>query len=114
DHKPLVTFKSQIELLERQSRWQQIIYQFDCEIKDIDGQKNYIPDALSRIWHNPKSLSSNNTTIPQQVDPLPKPQHQTSVFTASTYLIPSYKDYQTARKMSAISHPVTPLRDNVY
>ena len=109
DHKPLVSFKSQIDLLERQARWQQIIVQFDCEIKHIDGLKNYIADALSRIWLNPKALSSDSDFIPQQVDPLPKPKQLSTITTASTELT---KPQST--EMSTISHSVSPLRNDIY
>jgi len=47
DHKPLVTFPKQTELLERQARWQNMINNFMCTIQYIDGHKNVIADAFS-------------------------------------------------------------------
>jgi len=47
DHKLLVAFPKQTELLGRQARWQNMINHFMCTIQYIDGYKNVIADAFS-------------------------------------------------------------------
>ena len=114
DHKPLVAFMSPMELLEWQSQWQQTIYQFDCEIKHIDGLKNYIVDAFCRIWLNPNAVSSNNSDILQQVDLLQKRRNQLNITSASINIKPTVKEFKNARKMSNNSRPMTPPSSDVY
>src|SRR5690606_22973672 len=104
DHKPLVSFKAQTDLRERQARWQAIIFQFDCTIKHIDGNKNYIADALSRIWLNPSAITSPSHFICQQVDPT-----QSSNKTITTARTKVYTKTPKRIKMSQYSEPISPL-----
>jgi len=47
EHKPLVAFPKQTELLGRQVRWQNTINHYMCTIQYIDGYKNIIVDTFS-------------------------------------------------------------------
>jgi len=68
DLKPLVAFPKQTELLGRQARWQNTINHFMCIIQYIDGYKNVIADAFSRVFINPEVLSTLSDFIPSKID----------------------------------------------
>jgi len=68
DYKPLVGFPKQTELLGRQVRWQNMINYFICTIQYIDGYKNVIADAISRVFINPKVLPTLSDFIPSKID----------------------------------------------
>jgi len=68
DHKPLVAFPKQTELLGRQARWQNTINHFMCIIQYIDGYKNVIVDAFSRVFLNPEVLPTLSDFIPSKID----------------------------------------------
>lgn len=48
DHKSLQYFKTQPQLSGRQSRWKDVIANFDFDIEYIDGATNVVADGLSR------------------------------------------------------------------
>ena len=48
DHAPLTHWKTQKDLSPRQVRWEEILSQFDAEIRHIPGITNSAADALSR------------------------------------------------------------------
>ncbi|MCO5567442.1 hypothetical protein L7F22_021133 [Adiantum nelumboides] len=48
DHQSLRYFLSQMQLLEKQMRWANILSQFHFQIVHVQGQKNVVADALSR------------------------------------------------------------------
>ena len=48
DHKSLEFFKTQPRLSGRQSRWIDILANFDFDIEYIEGKKNVVADGLSR------------------------------------------------------------------
>ena len=68
DHQPLVAFPKQTELLGRQARWQNTINHFMCTIQYIDGYKNVIADAFSRVFINPEVLPTLSDFIPSKID----------------------------------------------
>jgi len=68
DHKPLVAFHKQTELLGREARWQNTINHFICTIQYIDGCKNVIADAFSRVFLNPEVLPTLSDFIPSKID----------------------------------------------
>ena len=68
DHKPLLTFQSQLCLNGKQARWHEIISQFDCKIQHISGIDNDIADALSRVYLN-NAKSTENDFISTTIDP---------------------------------------------
>ena len=49
DHKTLENFNSQKDLSRRQSRWMELMSQFDAKIIYIKGEDNCVADALSRL-----------------------------------------------------------------
>ncbi|KAI3740651.1 hypothetical protein L2E82_31121 [Cichorium intybus] len=55
DHKSLQYVFSQKELNMRQSRWLELINDYDCEIAYQPGKANVVADALSRKFHEKKS-----------------------------------------------------------
>ncbi|KAI3764894.1 hypothetical protein L2E82_14911 [Cichorium intybus] len=55
DHKSLQYVFSQKELNMRQSRWLELINDYDCEIAYHPGKANVVADALSRKFHEKKS-----------------------------------------------------------
>jgi len=78
DHKPLVGFPKQTELLGRQVRWQNMINSFMCTIQYIDGYKNVIADAFSRVFINPQVLPTLSDFIPSKID-APEPPAATAI-----------------------------------
>jgi hypothetical protein len=48
DHKSLQFFKTQPQLSGRQSRWKDVIANFDFDIEYVDGKSNVVADGLSR------------------------------------------------------------------
>jgi len=78
NHKPLVAFSKQTELLGRQARWQNTINHFICTIQYIDGYKNVIPDAFSRVFINPEVLPILSDFIPSKIDS-PEPPASTTI-----------------------------------
>src|SRR5436305_933865 len=60
DHQSLQYFLSQRNLSPRQSRWQLELSKFDFDIQYIEGKKNLIADALSRL-SEPKTSSPSAT-----------------------------------------------------
>jgi len=78
DHKPLVVFPKQTELLGRQARWQNTINHFMCTIQYIDGYKNVIADAFSRVFLNPEVLPTLSDLIPSKIDS-PEPPASTTI-----------------------------------
>jgi len=73
DYKRLVAFPKQIVLLGRQVRWQNTINSFMCTIHYIDGYKNVIADAFSRVFINPQVLRTLSDFIPSKIDALEPP-----------------------------------------
>jgi len=73
DYKPLVAFLKQTELLGRQVRWQNTINNFMCNIQYIDGYKNVIADAFSRVFINSEVLPTLSDFIPTKIDSLEPP-----------------------------------------
>ena len=60
DHKSLEYFKTQPMLSARQSRWKDVIANFDFDIEYIEGKSNSVADGLSRRSdHAPSSQSSD-------------------------------------------------------
>ena len=53
DHKPLVNFMTNMQKLQELRRWQQEMSQYDFEIQYLEGVKNTLADALSRMYNNP-------------------------------------------------------------
>jgi len=88
DHKPLVAFPKQTELLGRQARWPRIINQFICTIQYIDGYKNVIADAFSRVFINPEVLPTLSDFIPSKIDP-PEPPASARIGTSTSPPAPS-------------------------
>jgi len=78
DHKLLVAFPKQTELLGRQARWQNTINYFMCTIQYINGYKNVIADAFSRVFINPEVLPTLSDFIPSKID-LPEPPASTTI-----------------------------------
>ena len=48
DHKSLQYFKTQPQLSGRQTRWKDVIANFDFDIEYIEGKANVVADGLSR------------------------------------------------------------------
>jgi len=80
DHKLLVAFPKQTELLGRQARWQNTINHFMCTIQYIDGYKNVIAYAFSRVFLNPEVLLTLSDFIPSKID---SPEPPASMINAS-------------------------------
>ena len=78
DHKLLVAFPKQTELLGRQVRWQNTINSFMCTIQYIDGCKNVIADAFSQVFINPVVLHTLSDFIPSKIDS-PEPTASTMI-----------------------------------
>lgn len=58
DHRSLQHFKTQPLLSNRQSRWKDVIANFDFDIEYIEGKKNVVADGLSRrVDHQPQHSS---------------------------------------------------------
>ncbi len=49
DHRTLENFHRQKDLSRRQARWQEFLSQYDFTIQYIQGEKNVVADALSRV-----------------------------------------------------------------
>ena len=70
DHKSLQYFKTQPQLSGRQSRWKDVIANFDFEIEYIDGKSNFVADGLSRRadhQHSSSLLAVNSVHSPGPV-----------------------------------------------
>jgi len=78
DHKLLVAFPKQTELLERQARWQNTINYLMCTIQHIDGYKNVIADAFSQVFVNPEVLPTLSDFISSKIDS-PEPPASTTI-----------------------------------
>jgi len=78
NHKPLVAFPKQTELLGRQARWQNTINHFMCTIQYIDGYKNVIADAFSQVFINPEVLPTLSDFISYKIDS-PEPPASTTI-----------------------------------
>jgi len=78
DHKRLVAFPKQSELLGRQARWQNTINHFMCTIQYIDGYKNVIADTFFRVFINPEVLPILLDFIPSKIDS-PEPPASTTI-----------------------------------
>ena len=79
DHKPLVTFLKQHDLVDdKHVRWQHIISQFDCTIQYLPGEHNTIADSLSRVYKNPGLSPLSGDLIPAATDPPTSKQLQQS------------------------------------
>jgi len=91
DYKALVSFPTQCGLTGKQCKYQQIIYQFQCKIQHIGGNKNVIADALSRVFINPSLVPSLSDFIPHSIDSLqPLPTFRAPQdFSGSSKVIPS-------------------------
>ena len=50
DHKPLTSFMKQDQETERKHKYQEILSQFDHEIRHVKGEENILSDTLSRIY----------------------------------------------------------------
>ena len=61
DHRSLQYFKTQPQLSGRQSRWKDIIANFDFDIEYIEGEKNQAADGLSR---RPDHQHSSSLLVP--------------------------------------------------
>jgi len=97
DYKPLVAFSKQTELVSGQVRWQNLINSFMCTIQYIDGYKNVVADAFSRVFTNPEVLPTLLDFIPSKIDS-PEPP-------ASTNLNPSIS--APAYSANSPLHPLT-------
>jgi len=73
DHKPLVAFPKQTELLGRQVRWQNMINNFICPLQYIDSYKNVIADAFSRVFINLEILATLSDFFPSKIEALEPP-----------------------------------------
>jgi len=78
DHKLLVVFPKQTELLDRQARWQNTINHFMCAIQYIDAYKNMIANTFSRVFINPEVLPTLSDFIPSKIDS-PEPTASTTI-----------------------------------
>ncbi len=52
DHRTLENFHRQKDLSRRQARWQEFLAQYDFTIRYVQGEKNVVADALSRVDTN--------------------------------------------------------------
>lgn len=70
DHHSLKHFKTQPQLSGRQSRWKDIIANFDFDIEYMEGTSNAVADGLSRRPDHQPSHSSALLPVTQTVNPL--------------------------------------------
>ena len=63
DHKSLQFFKTQPQLSGRQSRWKDIIANFDFDIEYVDGKSNVVADGLSRRLDHQSSSQLLNLSV---------------------------------------------------
>ena len=61
DHQPLVACMFSLQTNQLMIMWQESLSQLDITIEHIDGKKNLIADALSRIHKESPSLSSEQS-----------------------------------------------------
>ena len=78
DHKHLVAFPKQTELLARQARWQNTINHFMCTIQYIDRYKQVIADTFSQVFINSEILTTLSDFIPSKIDS-PEPPASTKI-----------------------------------
>ena len=76
DHKSLHDFKTQPRLSGRQTRWKDVIAEFDFEIEYVEGKTNVVADGLSRrVDHQHSSqLLSLSVSPSSSSSPVPAPR----------------------------------------
>jgi hypothetical protein len=79
DHKSLEHFNTQPQLSARQSRWKDIIANFDFDIEYVDGKTNVVANGLSRRPDQQHSsellicaIFSHDASPPVSVKPTPR------------------------------------------
>ena len=80
DHRSLQYFKTQPQLSGRQSRWKDVIANYDFDIEYIDGKSNIVADGLSRRadhMHSSELLNGLESIAPTSV----VPSHRINVVT---------------------------------
>ena len=80
DHHSLKYFKTQPQLSGRQSRWKDIISNYDFDIEYIEGKTNVVADGLSRRHdHQHSSTILNHVEV---ATPIVKVEHRINVVTS--------------------------------
>src|SRR6185312_5744678 len=67
DHKSLQYLQTQPQLSDRQSRWKDIIANFDFTIEYIEGSTNVVADALSRRSEHSVPVPADSVSVPVSV-----------------------------------------------
>jgi len=100
DHRSLQHFKTQPQLSGRQSRWKDVIADFDFDIEYIVGKDNVVADGLSRrhdhmhVMHSSKLLAVKDEAappIPEQISAVTRQQQQAASSSTPSLLLDQLK-----------------------
>src|SRR5258705_4146472 len=56
DHKAALAFRENKDVNDQHVRWQMLMSIFEFDMQHLDGKRNVLADALSRIYKNPEKL----------------------------------------------------------
>src|SRR5258705_1271714 len=96
DHKAALAFRENNDVNDQHVRWQMLMSIFEFDMQHLDGKRNVLADALSRIYINPEklppftSISSASitmnkaSTLPSPASPTPSTLSSTSHTSTST------------------------------
>lgn len=136
DHKSLQFFKTQPQLSGRQSRWKDVISNFDFDIEYVDGKSNVVADGLSRRLDHQSSSQllclsifaatsdsvTDSSRVASSFSPVPSRIHSGSRLSATSSLLvdihtshgndPEY--VRLLKKRHASTDPIKVVRSYLY